>query len=90
MPNTSNSRLFTPTVVLFNGMSGAIVKGIKFFDDTCPYIPISIIGYRSRITLIIQVAGTGSGAGIGPDFIGADIENNYPDCQHLSSDGVSP
>lgn len=76
-PVPPNPDLFVPTVVIFNGENGSIVKHIRFFDDTCPYVPVSLQGDKNHVTLIAAVPPLMSG-------IGNQMGDSYPDCPHLS------
>jgi len=76
-----NPDLHTPTVVIFSGKTGDIIKHIKFFDESCAYTPVSLTGSRGRLTLVVHVGGAGLHSGIG-----SAVENNYPDCPYTEGD----
>lgn len=78
---TPNPDLFTPTVVIFNGKTGGIIKHIRFFDDTCPFTPVSLTGNRRIITLVARVE-----RNFRLDVGGASsVEDSYPDCVYSRS-----
>jgi len=80
---TPNPDLYTPTVAIFNGKTGDIIKHIKFFDESCAYTPVSLTGDRGRaVTLIVHVGG-GLLSGIG-----STLENNYPDCPYSHTESI--
>jgi len=90
--NPPNPDLYAPTVVLFSGKTGDIIKHIKFFDESCAYIPVSLTGDRSRVTLVVHVGSDFTfpniGTGIGSDII-SSMDNNYPDCPYTDGGSVT-
>jgi len=89
--NPPNPDLYAPTVVIFNGKTGGIIKHIKFFGESCAYIPVSLTGDRGRITLVVHVVSndlTLSG-GVGSDILSFMDNENYPDCPYTNGDSVT-
>ena len=55
------SRILSPIAVFFNKKTGMISKNIGFFDETCPYKPISISVKGNEITMF-AVSGRSTGS----------------------------
>ncbi|GEM_PF-3528701 len=92
--NQPNPDLYAPTVVIFNGKTGDIVKHIKFFDESCAYIPVSLTANRGRtVTMAVHVHMRNDltlvGSGVGSDILSFMDNENYPDCPYTNGESVT-
>lgn len=69
-------KFYSPTVLIYSGKTGDIINYIEFFDETCPYSPVSITAHKNTIALTVQV-------GSSIEF-GDSQDDPYPDCQYKS------
>lgn len=67
-------KFYSPTVLIYSGKTGDIINYIEFFDEICPYSPVSITTRKNIIILTVRADGS--------NIVGDLRTDSYPDCQY--------
>jgi hypothetical protein len=78
-PYPNDNKFYAPTVLIFSGATGKVIKKIEFFGTDCPYNPVSLTINEGKIFLTVQTIPALTPPPITPPGL---TSNDYPTCAY--------